>query len=133
MRANEVAELVNRLTSTWPLGVRGHVWTDELAKLADYERARTVVELLTISDEPPPSVARFLAVYRSLERPAGWERPEDTGPPVAPAAYRAGVERRAAAGDPAAIAELEVWRRNRANRVTAALERHPTARAAEAP
>jgi len=64
MNPNDCARLVNLLVSTWPSGVKGHVWTDTLGAL-DYDPARSAYVSLRDSEERPPSVARYLAAYRA--------------------------------------------------------------------
>ena len=64
MTRDECARLVNLIVSTWPSGVKGHVWTDTLGDL-EYDIARTAYLKLRDEAERPPPVARFVAVYRA--------------------------------------------------------------------
>lgn len=76
MTRDDCARLVNLIASTWPAGVKGHVWTDVLTGLeqplahAAYRALRDANERL--------SVAQFIAQYRS-ER----ARETSTGEPPA--------------------------------------------------
>jgi hypothetical protein len=62
MHRDDCARLVNLVVSTWPSGVKGHVWTEALIGY-DYDLARAAYVDLRDSDEKPPSVARFIAAY----------------------------------------------------------------------
>jgi hypothetical protein len=69
MDQKQLAEITNLLTSTWPLGVRGHAWTGALAGL-DHEVAMRAYRTLRDEHERPPSIATFHAVYRGAQAPA---------------------------------------------------------------
>jgi hypothetical protein len=123
MTGEELANLVSRLVATWPAGVRGHIWTTELAML-DAGPARKVVDQLARSDDRPPSVARFLDVYRAVTAPlSGIPKPTDTGPPVALDDVIARLEWKVSTGTGSDndLAELNRWRKLRAEQAA----RHP--------
>ena len=73
MTRDECAGLVNLLVSTWPTGVRGHVWTDTLNEL-DHASALATYRALRDRCDRAPSIAQFLADYRervdAAHRPA---------------------------------------------------------------
>jgi len=73
MTRDDTATLVNLLVSTWPTGVRGHVWTDTLSEL-DHTPALATYRALRDRSDRAPSVAQFLADYRervdTTHRPA---------------------------------------------------------------
>jgi hypothetical protein len=124
MTGEELANIVNRLVATWPAGVRGHIWTAELAHL-DPGPARRTIDQLARSDDRPPSVARFLDVYRAVTTPlSGIPKPTDTGPAVALDEVMSKLEWQASTGDHDAVTQLDTWRRLKAGAVT----RHPSAR-----
>lgn len=61
------ARLTNLLISTWPAGVRGYVWNDTLGDLDQYH-ATEAYRTLRETEERPPSVARFMAVYHARQQ-----------------------------------------------------------------
>lgn len=81
MNAEQLAHLVEDIVQTWPTGVRGRIWTAQLAHL-DHDVASGVYEHLATHDEKPPSVARFLAIAASTQPELGFDRPADTGEPI---------------------------------------------------
>lgn len=122
MTGEELAGIVSRLVATWPAGVRGHIWTTELAML-DVGPARRTVDQLARSDDRPPSVARFLDVYRAVTAPlTGIPKVTDTGPPTSLTDVMAKLEWRASTGDADAVVQLDTWRNLKARAVT----RHPS-------
>lgn len=64
MNASSTAQLVNLMISTWPIGVRGHVWTETIHPL-DFDHAHAAYIALRDTEERPPSVARFMAAYHA--------------------------------------------------------------------
>jgi hypothetical protein len=74
MNPNDTARLVNLLISTWPAGVKGHIWTDTLGPL-DLEHAHATYRGLRDHDERAPSVARFLAAYHQHTAAARGDNP----------------------------------------------------------
>ena len=78
MTRDEAARLVNLITSTWPTGVRGHVWTDVLADL-EHQLARDAYLHLRDTSEKPPPVAQFQAAYRARRAAS---KAVDEPPPV---------------------------------------------------
>jgi hypothetical protein len=124
MTGEELARLVNRLTATWPSGVRGHIWTTELAHL-DAGPAHRTCDQLARSDDRPPSVARFLDVYRATTTPlTGIPKPTDTGPACALDDVIARLQWKVdtGTGSDNDLADLNRWRRLKAESVA----RHPS-------
>ena len=126
MNADELNALVNRITSTWPTGPRGHIWTTELGKRdIDTAAARTTYDKLVAADQHPPSPARFLEVYRAVTTPlTGIPQPDDTGPPTALDDVIARLERKHDSGTASDndLIDLARWRRLREDAKT----RHPS-------
>lgn len=75
MTPDNVARIVNQIVSTWPAGVKGHVWTDVLASL-EYDLARRAYIELREHEERPPTVARFLASYHAERHSTSTDGPE---------------------------------------------------------
>ena len=73
MNASDTARIVNLIVSTWPSGVKGHVWTDTIGTL-EQARAHDAYRELRDTEERPPSVARFLAKYHALSTDPGANR-----------------------------------------------------------
>lgn len=70
MTPDQAAALAQTLTQSWPgRGVASDVWRGRLETL-DYDAARTTVVRLIDTCEQPPSVAQFIAAYRSVVTPA---------------------------------------------------------------
>jgi hypothetical protein len=117
MTADDLNALVNRITSTWPTGPRGHIWTTELCML-DAEPARHTYDQLVRTEHHPPSIARFLATYRANTTPTfGLPTPDDTGPATALDDVIAQLERKQHDGTASDndLTELNRWRRLRSN------------------
>jgi hypothetical protein len=84
MNAEDCAAIVNRITSTWPTGPRGFIWTEQLANL-DHDPALRTYRQLARTDEHPPTIARFHAAYRANTTPASGIPPSpDTGAVIPP-------------------------------------------------
>lgn len=66
---DDCARLVNRITATWPTGVRGVIWTDVLRDL-DYTTAREAYVRLRDTHDRPPSVKAFRDELSLVERQA---------------------------------------------------------------
>jgi hypothetical protein len=73
MIESDRARLVNLLTSTWPAGVKGYVWTDTLGPL-DHALAHSAYVELRDHEDRPPSVARFVAAYHARRSARDAER-----------------------------------------------------------
>lgn len=94
MTNEQAKRLAHRIIDTWPGHViKAHVWTEVLTDL-DYNVALGVYEHLRDTDERPPPIARFRAIYRTVTPDYGWQEPADTGPIIDPAIGRQ-VARRA--------------------------------------
>lgn len=76
MNAKQVATLTNWMVSTWPNGVRGHIWNAVFADM-DHDRAVAVYERLRDTEQRPPSVALFRWHYDTADN-APSTRPDCT-------------------------------------------------------
>lgn len=112
MTPNEAAHLVERIVQTWPTGTRGRIWTETLEPL-DAGRAGTAYVRLRGEAENPPSPARFLAVYRSLDTTRNEPPSHDYSNAISFDEYYARLLARVDRGDHDAATELAVWERNR--------------------
>jgi len=112
MTPTETAHLVERIVQTWPTGPRGRIWTEALEPL-DAGRAGTAYARLRASEEHPPSIARFMAVYRSLDTARGAEWHRDYSNAISFNEYYTRLLARVDRNEPGAADELAVWDRNR--------------------
>lgn len=114
MNQAETAHLVERIVQTWPNGPKGRIWTEALSELPDPGRAGTAYVRLRNECEHPPTIARFLAVYRSLDTYTGWGRQlpnYEAYEAISFAEYIARLTAQADRGDHQAATELERWSR----------------------
>lgn len=67
MTRTEAAELAGQIAKTWRGGPHADVWAEELEEL-HFGQAQATYHQLRKSEEHGPTIARFLAHYRSLTR-----------------------------------------------------------------
>lgn len=99
-----------KIAQTWPNGPSQAVWSDSLDEL-DYPQASKAYDKLRRDEERPPSVARFLAMYRTFDTPIDWKQPYD-GPPISFDQYIQRLGAKASEGDQHAAAMLDIWADN---------------------
>lgn len=106
-----------RMVQTWPKGPGQSIWAETVAEL-DYPACEQAYALLRREDERPPSCARFLAAYRTFDKPTSWARPVAGGPPLSFDEYIDKLHAKADAGDHDAEANLDIWADNESRGLT---------------
>jgi hypothetical protein len=116
MTRDDCARIVNLIVSTWPGGVKGHVWTDVLmpldAALAQtaYMRNRDSNRTMTVADFRA-SYHLALTEWQTNRTPPEPEPTTRRGPLMHRNDYLAALAQRASAGDHTAEHELGTWER----------------------
>lgn len=113
MTQREAYALAEMLIKTWPTGPKQAAWSDMLQRKCTHDPAWQTYRQLADTEERPPTLAGFLAVYR---RHAGTVNDYPVGAALPPPEdvvsftdYLTRLAARAERGDPEAVDMLAIW------------------------
>ena len=116
MNETEAKKLTERIVGTWPASPKGFVWTEELLPLDASTAHAAVTRLVREHEESRLPIARFLAVYRAIDKQNHPRRHDtvahDDGPTMSFDEYIATLIHSANAGDTDATRMLDLWADN---------------------